>query len=135
MQARVLSHPKIKVIWNSTVDEILGNPHPITGGVTGVRLKDTQTGAMQELPTHGVFIAIGHHPNTGIFAGQLDLDETGYLKVQPGTPFALHNGQPLPGILAAGDVADPVYRQAVTAAGMGCMAALEANRYLETLHA
>lgn len=135
MQHRVLNHPKIKVIWNSTIDEILGDPHPITGGVTGARLKDTQTGAVQDVTAHGVFIAIGHHPNTGLFSGQVDLDDTGYLRVQPGTPFVLHHGKKLEGIFAAGDVADPVYRQAVTAAGMGCMAALDANRYLESLHA
>lgn len=134
MQQRVLSHPKVKVLWNTTVDEILGNPHPITGGVTGLRLKNTQSGELTEVATHGLFVAIGHSPNTSIFKGQLDTDETGYLKVQPGTPFALHHGEKIPGIFAAGDVADPVYRQAVTAAGMGCMAALDANRYLESLH-
>lgn len=131
MKERVLAHPKIKVIWNSAVDEILGDPTPITGGVTGIRLKDTVTGETRELPVHGVFIAIGHQPNTAIFKGQLDMDATGYLKVEPGTVFALKDGKRVPGVFAAGDVADSVYRQAVTAAGMGCMAALDANRFLE----
>jgi thioredoxin reductase (NADPH) len=128
LQQRVLNHPKITVIWNHTVAEILGDPHPITGGVTGLKLQSTQDASTQELPVHGVFIAIGHQPNTGIFQGQLTLDETGYIKVQPGT---VATG--VSGVFAAGDVADSVYRQAVTAAGMGCMAALDVNRYLENL--
>lgn len=132
MRERVKNHPKIKIIWNHTVEEVLGNPDPITGGMTGARLKSTTDGSTQDITATGLFVAIGHQPNTGIFKGQLDMDETGYLKVQPGTVFALSNGQPLPGIFAAGDVADSVYRQAVTAAGLGCMAALDANRYLET---
>ncbi|MBI1309046.1 MAG: thioredoxin-disulfide reductase [Proteobacteria bacterium] len=133
LQERVKNHDKITTLWNHKVDEILGDPHPITGGVTGLKLSNTQTGQTQELKTHGLFVAIGHQPNTQLFTGQLDMDETGYLKTAPGTVFALHNGKSLPGIFAAGDVADPIYRQAVTAAGMGCMAALDANRYLESL--
>jgi thioredoxin reductase (NADPH) len=85
----------------------------------------------QELTTHGLFVAIGHQPNTGMFKGQLDTDETGYLTCPKGTVQVTHSGQALPGIFAAGDVADPLYRQAVTAAGLGCMAALDANRWLE----
>ncbi len=133
LQNRVLNHEKISVIWNSAVDEILGDPHPITGGVTGLRLKSTTDGTLSELPVHGVFIAIGHQPNTSLFKGQLDMDETGYLTRLPGTVLPTHMGQPLPGVYVAGDVADSIYRQAVTAAGMGCMAALDANRYLESL--
>jgi thioredoxin reductase (NADPH) len=130
MQQRVLNHPKITVMWNHAVTDILGDPHPITGGVTGLKLTHTQTGAVTEMNTHGLFVAIGHQPNTSLFAGQLDLDETGYIKPLPGTVKTTH-----PGVFVAGDVADPIYRQAVTAAGMGCMAALDANRYLESLHA
>lgn len=131
MQQRVLNHPKIKVIWNHTIAGILGDPHPITGGVTGLKLASTTDGSTQELAVHGVFIAIGHQPNTGMFKGQLDTDETGYITCPKGTVQVTHNGQPLAGIFAAGDVADPLYRQAVTAAGMGCMAALDVNRWLE----
>jgi thioredoxin reductase (NADPH) len=134
LQQRALSHPKIKVIWNHTVAEILGDPHPITGGVTGLKLQSTADGTMQELAVHGLFVAIGHQPNTGLLQGQLDTDPTGYLKVMPGTVQTMAQGRPMPGVFAAGDVADPIYRQAVTAAGMGCMAALDANRYLETLN-
>lgn len=129
MQDKVKSHPKITILYNTTVAEVLGDPHPITGGVTGLKLQNTVTGETTEVQTHGLFIAIGHQPNTSLFTGQLELDETGYIKVQPGT---VKTG--LEGVFAAGDVADPIYRQAVTAAGMGCMAALDANRYLESLH-
>lgn len=133
LQTRALNHPKIKVIYNHTVADILGDPHPITGGVTGLLLQSTvDANSTQTLPIHGLFVAIGHTPNTSIFKGQLDADDTGYLKVPAGTVQALHNGQPVAGVFAAGDVADSVYRQAVTAAGLGCMAALDANRYLET---
>lgn len=134
LQDRVKSHPKISIIYNHTVAEILGNPHPITGGVTGLKLQSTVDNSTQELKVHGLFIAIGHAPNTTIFKGQVDLDETGYIINQKGTVQTTLGGQPLQGIFAAGDVADPTYRQAVTAAGMGCMAALDANRYLESLH-
>ncbi len=133
LQNRVLNHEKISVIWNSAVEEILGDPHPITGGVTGLKLKNLVDGTISELPVHGMFVAIGHKPNTDLFANQLDMDETGYLKRMPGTVLPTQMGQPIPGIYVAGDVADSVYRQAVTAAGMGCMAALDANRYLESL--
>ncbi len=131
---RVLAHDKITVKWDSAPDEILGDEGP-TGGVTGMRLKSTKTGATEEIDVHGVFVAIGHKPNTDIFKNQLDMDETGYLDVTAGTVDALHNGQKVAGVFAAGDVADNVYRQAVTAAGMGCMAALDVNRYLDNLEA
>lgn len=133
MRERVKNHPKIKIVWHSAVDEIVGDTASFNGGVTGVRVKDVRDGTLSMLDVTGVFIAIGHQPNTGIFAGQLDMDDTGYLKLIPGTVKPTHNGQPLPGIFAAGDVADSVYRQAVTAAGMGCMAALDVNRWLETI--
>jgi thioredoxin reductase (NADPH) len=132
LQDRVLNHPKIRVIWNHAVVDILGDPKPITGGVTGLKLTDVTTGAFQELAIHGLFVAIGHQPNTQLFSGQLDMDATGYLTVEKGTVFALLHGQRVPGIFAAGDVADPIYRQAVTAAGMGCMAALDVNRWVES---
>lgn len=132
LQERVKTHPKINIIYNHTVEDILGNPHPITGGVTGLRLKSTTDATTQDLAVHGIFIAIGHSPNTALFKDALDMDATGYLKVTPGTVQALHHGQPVPGVFAAGDVADSVYRQAVTAAGLGCMAALDANRFLES---
>jgi thioredoxin reductase (NADPH) len=139
LQTRVLNHEKIKVIWHSAVEEILGDPHPITGGVTGLKLSSTNPSNMggtgQELKVHGVFIAIGHQPNTGMFKGQLDTDDTGYIVCPKGTVQITKGGQALPGIFAAGDVADSVYRQAVTAAGLGCMAALDVNRWLEGQHA
>jgi len=125
MQERVLKHPKIKVEWNSEIDEILGGSGPMDG-VEKLRLKKTD-GSTVELAVTGVFIAIGHKPNTDIFKDWLPTDETGYLKVVPGSVSTK-----IPGVFVAGDVADSVYRQAVTAAGMGCMAALDANRYLET---
>ncbi len=134
LQERVLSHPKVKVIYNHTIAEILGDPDPIRGGVTGLRLQSTTDASIQELPIHGLFIAIGHQPNTGLFAGQLDTDTTGYITCPKGTVQVTKGGQALPGIFAAGDVADPLYRQAVTAAGLGCMAALDANRWLEGQH-
>ncbi|MFN3683994.1 MAG: thioredoxin-disulfide reductase [Fimbriimonadaceae bacterium] len=124
MQQRVLSNPKIEVVWNAVVDEILGTLEP--KHVTGLRLKSTVDGSTRELPVDGVFIAIGHKPNSDLFVGQLDMDETGYLIVQP------HSTKTnVPGVFAAGDVADKHYRQAVTAAGTGCMAAIDAERFLE----
>ena len=122
-QDRLLSHPKISVVWNSVVDEILGEGDPAT--VTGVRLKDVQSGAESTLTVDGVFIAIGHSPNTELFKGQLEIDADGYVVTKPGTPQTS-----VPGVFAAGDVQDKIYRQAVTAAGTGCMAALDVERFL-----
>lgn len=118
---------KIGFAWNSVVDEILGNEQ----GVTGVRIKDTLTGQTNVLDVTGVFIAIGHKPNTDIFIGQLDM-ENGYIKIQSGVGVNA-TATNIPGVFAAGDVADPAYRQAITAAGTGCMAALDADKYLDSL--
>ena len=120
-----VSSGKIVLQTHSVLDEVLGD----ASGVTGVRIKNTQDGATTDLKLQGCFIAIGHQPNTDIFKGQLTMDETGYLKTTPGTTT-----MNIPGVFAAGDVQDKVYRQAITAAGTGCMAALEAERYLSTLH-
>jgi len=121
MQQRVLNTPNIQIHWNSETDEILGDD----SGVTGVRIKDTKTGEKTEIVVQGFFLAIGHKPNTDIFKGQLDMDEAGYLKVQSGS--TLTNVE---GVFAVGDVADRVYRQAITAAGSGCMGALDAEKFL-----
>ncbi len=123
LQARLFAHPKVKVIWNATVDDILAGGTP--EGVTGVRLRDTVTGALSDLPVDGVFIAIGHTPTTGIFAGQVDMDSEGYIRTVPGSTRTS-----VEGVFAAGDVQDKIFRQAVTAAGTGCMAALESEKYL-----
>jgi thioredoxin reductase (NADPH) len=123
LQDRLLRHPKIAVRWNQAVEEICGGGTP--PGVTHLRLRDTQTGAVSELKADGVFIAIGHKPSTELFAGQLDMKPGGYLLTEPNS-----TATNIPGVFAAGDVADDVYRQAVTAAGLGCMAALEAERWL-----
>lgn len=119
---------KIDIAWNSVVDEILGDQQ----GVTGVRLKSTHNDETQELAVSGVFIAIGHHPNTDIFKDQLDMDDSGYLKVKSGSQQNA-TATNIPGVFAAGDVSDPTYRQAITAAGTGCMSALDAEKYLDTL--
>jgi thioredoxin reductase (NADPH) len=123
LQERLRLNPKIEVIWNCAVDEVLGDTNP--RGVTGVRLKDVRTGETRELACDGLFVAIGHAPASDIFKGQLETDAAGYLKVTPG-----RTSTAIEGVFAAGDVTDDVYRQAVTAAGMGCMAALEAVRFL-----
>lgn len=123
LQERLLAHPKIEVVWDSVIDEVTGDTDPM--GVTGVRLKNIKTGATTDLSCDGVFIAIGHAPSSELFAGQLDTGPGGYLKVKAGTASTA-----IKGVYAAGDVTDDVYRQAVTAAGMGCMAALEAVRFL-----
>jgi thioredoxin reductase (NADPH) len=125
MQQRALANPKIKFIWDSAVDDIFDVD---AGKVTGVRLRNVKTAETTERPVDGLFVAIGHEPNTEIFRGQLELRPGGYVKVEPGTAQTS-----IPGVFAAGDVQDSVYRQAVTAAGSGCMAALEAERYLEAL--
>lgn len=116
---------KVEFCWNHQVDEVLGNEE----GVTGLRIRSTQDNSSRDLELHGVFIAIGHHPNTDIFDGQLDM-QGGYIKIRSGLEgFATATS--VPGVFAAGDVADHVYRQAVTSAGFGCMAALDAERYLD----
>ncbi len=122
MQDRTQKNPKIEIIWNAEVTEILGVD---VGRVTGVRLKDTQTGETREMAIDGVFAAIGHEPNTSLFKFFLDLDEKGYIKTLPGT-----SQTNIPGVFAAGDVQDARYRQAVTAAGTGCMAAIDAEKFL-----
>lgn len=120
MQDRVLKAPNIKVYWNTATDEIIGE-----NKVESVRIKNTSTGELQTIPISGFFVAIGHQPNSDIFKGWLDMDEAGYLKTIPGT-----SKTNIEGVFAAGDVQDKIYRQAVTAAGSGCMAALDAERYL-----
>ena len=126
MQERALKNPKIEFIWDTGVEDVLD---PARGKVTAVRLKNLKTGAQWEVPVDGLFVAIGHQPNTAIFKGKIDLHPNEYVKVAPGTTQTS-----VPGVFAAGDVADFTYRQAVTAAGTGCMAALEAERYLEAHH-
>ncbi|QUS41559.1 thioredoxin-disulfide reductase [Tardiphaga alba] len=123
LQDRLFKHPKIKVVWDSAIDEICGTQGPAK--VTHVRLKNVKTGATTDVPADGVFIAIGHAPATELVKGQLKLKPSGYVEVA-----ANSTATSVPGVFAAGDVADETYRQAVTAAGMGCMAALEAERYL-----
>jgi thioredoxin reductase (NADPH) len=126
MQERAFKNPKIAFIWDSVIDEIHGEQKT---GVSGVRLRNVTTGTTSEFRTDAVFMAIGHQPNTKIFAGQLEMDELGYLKVRAGSTYTN-----IEGVFAAGDVADRVYRQAVTAAGTGCMAAIDAERWLEANH-
>jgi thioredoxin reductase (NADPH) len=126
MQQRAFDNPKIHWVWDSAVEECLDNG---TGKLTAVRLKNLETGAMSELTCDGCFIAIGHEPNTALFTGQLDLDEKGYVTTQP-----YRTATNLPGVFACGDVQDSYYRQAVSAAGTGCMAALDAERYLAGGH-
>lgn len=126
MQDRMQANDKIVPIWDSVVEEVLGDPK--AGGVNGVRLKNVKTGEKQDLAVTGVFMAIGHTPNTDIFGEQLDKDSEGYLITQPDS-----TATNIPGVFAAGDVQDKTFRQAVTAAGSGCMAALEAERYLNEL--
>jgi len=124
MQDRALANPKIDWTWNSQVDEVLGDR---AGGVRGLKLRNTKTGEVSDLATQGLFVAIGHQPNTQIFAGKLEMDEVGYIKVKlPSTHTSVE------GVFAAGDVTDPTYRQAVTAAGTGCAAAIDAERWLES---
>ena len=126
LQDRLFSNPKVEVIWDNAIDEILGETNDFGGvNVTGARVKNVKTGETRDLKADGVFIAIGHAPSSELFAGQLETKQGGYLVVQPGTAATA-----IEGVWAAGDVTDDVYRQAVTAAGMGCMAALEAVRFL-----
>lgn len=128
MQQRSLKNPKIEFIWNSTVEEIIGIDEGGEKKVTGVKLKDTKTGEIRDKKCDGIFMAIGHKPNTQIFKGKIDMDEKGYIKVKGDS--SLTN---IPGVFAAGDVHDSVYRQAITAAGAGCKAAIDAEKYLENL--
>jgi thioredoxin reductase (NADPH) len=123
LQQRLFANPKVTVVWDSVVEEILGAGTPET--VTGVRLRDVQTGRSSELAVDGVFVAIGHTPNTGIFRGQVAMDSEGYIMTTPGGTRTS-----VEGVFAAGDVQDKIYRQAVTAAGSGCMAALDAEKWL-----
>ena len=120
MMQRVLSNPKIEILWNTVTEEVLGDDE-----VSGIRILNNKTGERKELAIKGFFVAIGHTPNTSIFKGQLEMDETGYIKVKLGTSYT--NAE---GVFAVGDAADKVYRQAVTAAGTGCMGALDAERFL-----
>jgi thioredoxin reductase (NADPH) len=122
MQDRAMKNERISFLWNTIVEDVLG-----TDVVTGVRLTNSVTGKVWDLPAAGVFLAIGHRPNTALFAGQLDMDPAGYIVTHHGTATSV------PGVFAAGDVQDAHYRQAVTAAGSGCMAAMDAERYLEAL--
>jgi thioredoxin reductase (NADPH) len=124
MQDRAVKNPKISFIWDSVVEEIYGDPK--AGGVTGVRLKNLKTRKSENFKAGGLFVAIGHEPNTKLFVGQLDLDPAGYILTHDGTQTNV------PGVFACGDVQDHVYRQAVTAAGTGCMAAIDAERFLES---
>jgi len=126
LQARLFAHARITVLWDSVVEEILGAGQPES--VVGVRLKNVKTGRVSDLATDGVFIAIGHVPNTAIFGGQVTMDAEGYIRTEPGSTRTS-----VPGVFAAGDVQDKVFRQAVTAAGTGCMAALEAEKFLAGL--
>lgn len=128
LQDRLFKHPKIEVLWNSAVEEICGTENP--SSVTHLRLKNLVSGEASDFKTDGVFIAIGHKPATELFTGQLDMKPGGYLQVQPGS-----TATNIPGVFAAGDVTDDIYRQAVTSAGMGCMAALDAERYLAAFEA
>jgi thioredoxin reductase (NADPH) len=123
LQERLFKNPKVKVIWNSALEEIIGTENPMK--VTGVRLKNLKDADVSELPIDGVFIAIGHSPSTELFAAQVELKPSGYVKTAPHS-----TATSVPGVFAVGDVADEIYRQAVTAAGLGCMAALEAERFL-----
>jgi thioredoxin reductase (NADPH) len=120
MQERARANEKIEFAWNSVVEEVLGDEF-----VTGVRLRDVHSGDTREVPVEALFVAIGHQPNTELLRGQIELDDVGYIRVKPGTPFTS-----VEGVFACGDAMDPVYRQAVTAAGTGCMAAIAAERWL-----
>jgi thioredoxin reductase (NADPH) len=125
MQDRLFRNPKVSVIWNHEVAEVLGTEEGGHKSVTGIRLRDVHTGAHRDLAVHGFFVAIGHDPATSLFTGQIDMDSEGYIVTAPDSTETSR-----PGVFAAGDVKDKVFRQAITAAGMGCMAALEADRFL-----
>ncbi len=123
MQQRLFAHPKIEILWDHVIDEVLGSEHP--KAVTGVRVQHVHSGETHDLPVEGFFVAIGHDPATAVFRGHLDMDSEGYVVTQPGTTRTS-----VAGVFAAGDVQDKIYRQAVTAAGSGCMAALDAEKFL-----
>jgi thioredoxin reductase (NADPH) len=123
MQERAMKNPKIHFVWNTAVEEVVGSKET---GVNGLKLRNVRTQALSELKVEGLFVAIGHNPNTDIFKGQIDLDDKGYIRTQPDSTRTN-----IAGVFACGDVQDPVFRQAVTAAGSGCMAAIEAERWLE----
>ncbi len=127
MQDRLFANEKVEVVWDSVVEEVVGVGHGEgdTPGMTGIRVKNVKTDEISEIECQGMFVAIGHDPATQLFKDKLDMDDEGYLIVEPGTPRTK-----IAGVFAAGDVADKIYRQAVTAAGMGCMAALDADKYL-----
>jgi len=127
MQDRAEKNPKISFVWDTVVDEVYGDPK--AGGVTGVRFQNVKTGMTEDVKTDGLFIAIGHEPNSKLFVGQLELDPNGYILTHDGTKTNI------PGVFACGDVQDHIYRQAVTAAGTGCMAAIDAERFLESQEA
>lgn len=123
LQDRLFKHPKVEILWDTTLEEVLGDTDPL--GVTGARVKNVKTGETTDVPAHGVFIAIGHAPSTELFKGKVEMKDNGYIITAPDS-----TATNIPGVFAAGDVTDETYRQAVTAAGMGCMAALEAERWL-----
>ena len=129
MQDKAMKNPKISFIWYSVVEDVLGKEENGKKSMTGVRLKNLQTGKTTEMKADGLFLAIGHQPNTEIFKGQIDMDKKDYIITKNAS-----TATSIPGVFAAGDVADSVYRQAVTAAGTGCMAAIDAERYLESIH-
>ena len=128
LQDRLFKHPKIETVWDHVVDEVLGDTNP--KGVTGIRLAHRDTGETMDLPADGVFIAIGHAPSSELVAGKLEMHGVGYVKTKPDS-----TATSIPGVFAAGDLTDDIYRQAVTSAGMGCMAALEAEKYIAELEA
>ncbi len=130
LQDRLFKNPKVEVIWDTALEDVLGDEQPL--GVTAARIRNVKTGVVRDVPVHGIFIAIGHAPSTELFVGKLPMRPNGYLITEPGSTRTS-----IPGVFAAGDVTDETYRQAVTAAGMGCMAALEAERWLseEAAHA
>lgn len=127
LQKRLFEHDKISIKWDTTLEEVLGDEDP--KGVTGARLKNVKTGEVEEVDCHGIFIAIGHKPSTELFNGQMEMKRGGYLLTSPDSTATA-----IPGVFAAGDVTDDIYRQAVTAAGLGCMAALEAEKYIAEHH-
>ncbi|MEL6286176.1 MAG: thioredoxin-disulfide reductase [Pseudomonadota bacterium] len=128
LQDRLFKHPKTEILWNTTLEDVVGTDQPL--GVTGARLRNTESGDVFERDAHGIFVAIGHAPATELFRGKVDMKDNGYILTAPDS-----TATNVPGVFAAGDVTDETYRQAVTAAGMGCMAALEAEKYLDELEA